>query len=131
MKSSRHSLTILRIVRNRIYVRRIDQAINEACADFPQSAGTDKNMEPYAEHTKIERWDENGKPYLAEYEGSAKMQNKKVLITGGDSGIGKTVASKYLSIEEEGHPAYILLLVFSAREGADVSIVYLPEEQVE
>ena len=51
-------------------------------------------MEPYAEHTKIERWDENGKPYLAEYEGSSKLKNKKVLITGGDSGIGKTVASE-------------------------------------
>lgn len=46
------------------------------------------------EHTKIEKWDENGRPYLEEYQGSNKLKGKKVLITGGDSGIGKSVASK-------------------------------------
>jgi len=73
--------------------------------------GLDSKMDPLAEHTKIEKWDRDGKPYLAEYRGSGKLEDKKILITGGDSGIGRSVA------------------IFYAREGADLSIVYLPEEQ--
>lgn len=46
-----------------------------------------------------------------EYRGSEKLQGKVALITGGDSGIGRAVALLY------------------AREGADIAIVYLPEEQ--
>jgi hypothetical protein len=38
------------------------------------------------EHTKLEKWDENGKPYLEEYAGSGKLKAKQILITGGDSG---------------------------------------------
>jgi len=73
--------------------------------------GSDAKMDPLAEHTRLEKWDENGKPYLEEYKGSEKLKNKKVLITGGDSGIGRSVA------------------IFAAREGADVTIAYLPEEE--
>lgn len=73
--------------------------------------GTDADMGPPAEHAKQEYWDENGKPYLKEYQGTGKLENKKVIITGGDSGIGRSVA------------------IFFAREGADVTVVYLPEEQ--
>jgi NAD(P)-dependent dehydrogenase (short-subunit alcohol dehydrogenase family) len=43
------------------------------------------------------------------YEGSEKLRDMVALITGGDSGIGRAVA------------------VFYAREGADISIVYLNE----
>lgn len=45
------------------------------------------------------------------YEGSNKLKGKTALITGGDSGIGRSVA------------------VLFAREGADVSIVYLNEHE--
>ncbi len=45
------------------------------------------------------------------YREAGKLEGKIALITGGDSGIGRSVAYLY------------------AREGADVAIVYLPEEQ--
>jgi NAD(P)-dependent dehydrogenase (short-subunit alcohol dehydrogenase family) len=47
------------------------------------------------------------------YRGSGKLKGRAALITGGDSGIGRAVA------------------VLFAREGADVAIVYLHEEQVD
>lgn len=47
------------------------------------------------------------------YKGSGKLQDKAAIITGGDSGIGRSVAVLY------------------AREGADVAIVYLKEEQAD
>ena len=45
------------------------------------------------------------------YVGSGRLEGRRALITGGDSGIGRAVAIAF------------------AREGADVAIVHLPEEQ--
>ncbi|MGG1396365.1 SDR family oxidoreductase [Bacillus salipaludis] len=45
------------------------------------------------------------------YKSSGKLSGKKAIITGGDSGIGKSVA------------------IYFAKEGADVAIVYLEEHQ--
>lgn len=45
------------------------------------------------------------------YKGSGKLKGKKAIVTGGDSGIGRSVA------------------VHFAREGADVAIVYLDEDK--
>ena len=61
--------------------------------------GLEKDIEPRPQYE------------AANYKGSEKLADKAAIITGGDSGIGRSVA------------------VLFAREGADVAIVYLPEEQ--
>merc|ERR1712070_1273310 len=73
--------------------------------------GLDSRLTPTANFSQLEFWDEKGNPSLQEYEGRGLLKNKAALITGGDSGIGRAVA------------------ICFAREGADVTICYLAEEE--
>jgi len=64
-----------------------------------QYPGSDAEMDPKPDHGE------------ESYQGLGRLQGRVALITGGDSGIGRAVAIAY------------------AREGADVAIVHLPEEE--
>jgi NAD(P)-dependent dehydrogenase (short-subunit alcohol dehydrogenase family) len=51
--------------------------------------------------------------YNTVFPGASRLFNKKCIVTGGDSGIGRAVAIAF------------------AKEGADVAIIYLPEEKTD
>jgi NAD(P)-dependent dehydrogenase (short-subunit alcohol dehydrogenase family) len=76
--------------------------------DYPAPPLPKQHLEKPGEEADLELkplWDA---PY---YKGSGKLQDKVALVTGGDSGIGRSVA------------------VLFAREGADVAIAYLDEHE--
>ncbi|KAF9535597.1 NAD(P)-binding protein [Crepidotus variabilis] len=76
--------------------------------------GRDKDMSPHLEYTKQEYWDDNGKPHLVEYQGTGKLKGKTAIITGGDSGIGRSAA-----------------ILFSREGASGITITYLPEEEAD
>ena len=84
---------------------RVDPKLQGPKPEFPQekinAPGSDAEMTPRADHGE------------ASYRGLDRLTGKVALITGGDSGIGRAVAIAF------------------AREGADVAISYLPEEQLD
>lgn len=66
---------------------------------YQPEPGLDQKLEPRADHGE------------ETYRGFGRLKNRKALITGADSGIGRAVAIAY------------------AREGADIALSYLPEEE--
>lgn len=80
-------------------------------AQTQAGTGLDSKLSPKPIYTLLEHFNSSDKkPSLHEYTGCGKLKNKRVLITGGDSGIGRAVA------------------LMMAREGAEVSIVFLEQE---
>ena len=49
-------------------------------------------MSPLAEHTRVERWTSEGRPFLEEYRGNGRLEGKAAIVTGGDSGIVRSVS---------------------------------------
>ena len=80
-----------------------DPRSDEPKPEFPQESiphpGLTSQMTPKADHGE------------ESYKGLGRLTGRKALVTGGDSGIGRAVALAF------------------AREGADVLISYLPEEE--
>jgi hypothetical protein len=104
--------------------RAIQQQVREADRARPKEemagamqAGARRYPEPPFEIQALEKPGIEGRQDLAPmydapyWKGSGKLEGRVAVVTGGDSGIGRAVA------------------VLFAREGADIAVMHLPEEQ--
>jgi NAD(P)-dependent dehydrogenase (short-subunit alcohol dehydrogenase family) len=80
-------------------LRTLDEPMSPFPAQHQQKPGIESKLSPRPRY------------HAPHYKGAEKLRDKVALISGGDSGIGRAVA------------------VLFAREGADVAITYLKEEQ--
>lgn len=84
--------------------KKLENPLNQFfTGDFPK-----QSQEPPALQSKMDPRPDCGEE---SYKGNEQLVGRKALVTGGDSGIGRAAAIAY------------------AREGADIALNYLPEEQ--
>ncbi|KAF8903734.1 hypothetical protein CPB84DRAFT_1774050 [Gymnopilus junonius] len=62
--------------------------------------GASKAMKMTTDYTKVECWDDNGKPHLVEYIGSGKLKGQTAIVTGGASGVGCSAAIMFAHTDE-------------------------------
>ncbi|XZF12417.1 SDR family oxidoreductase [Chitinophagaceae bacterium MMS25-I14] len=84
------------------------RAMQAGARKYPEPPLSDQHLKKPGKEADLELQPMYDAPY---YKGSGKLESKVAIITGGDSGIGRSVA------------------VLFAREGADICIVYLNEHE--
>ncbi|MHA4895217.1 SDR family oxidoreductase [Pedobacter sp. PWIIR3] len=86
----------------------LPQGLDDPTTKYPKPPFKEQSQPWPGLASKMEPKPDHGE---SSYKGSGRLQGRKALITGGDSGMGRAAAIAY------------------AREGADVAINYLPDEE--